>query len=242
MFEYTVFEGKIDEIGIGDAEVINTINPHSYCISMRDKDFSAALKSSDILLPDGIGIVWAMSFLYKKKLKRITGYDIFMSLMTKLNVSGGNCFFLGSSQKTLDLIKNRVKSDFPNIKVESYSPPYKTEFSLLDSEKMCKEINSFQPSLLFVGMTAPKQEKWVAKFRDELEVETTCSIGAVFDFYAGTIQRPSKFWIENGLEWLPRFLNEPKRLAKRNLISTPLFIAKVFYKKILKKIRLNSEN
>ena len=78
--------------------------------------------------------------------------------------------------------------------------------------------------MLFIAMTAPKQEKWLNKHRDHIDVNIICSIGAVFDFYAGTVERSSQFWIDNHLEWLPRLFMEPERLWKRNFISTPLFL------------------
>ena len=99
---------------------------------------------------------------------------------------------------------------------------------------MCNHINSFKPDVLFVGMTAPKQEKWVYQYQNMLNVNNICSIGAVFDFYAGNIKRSSRFWISIGLEWLPRFLKEPKRLFYRNFVSTPKFILDVFWLKFFK--------
>ena len=97
---------------------------------------------------------------------------------------------------------------------------------------MLEKVNHFKPDILFVGMTAPKQEKWVHLNKNILDVQIITSIGAVFDFYAGTVNRSSQFWILLGLEWLPRFLREPKRLAKRNLISTPKFLLEVVWYKI----------
>jgi len=99
---------------------------------------------------------------------------------------------------------------------------------------MCQQVNSVKPDILFVGMTAPKQEKWVYNNIEKLEVNTVCSIGAVFDFYAGNVKRSGQFWISIGLEWLPRFLKEPKRLARRNLVSTPLFILEVLNRKFFR--------
>jgi N-acetylglucosaminyldiphosphoundecaprenol N-acetyl-beta-D-mannosaminyltransferase len=215
--------------------VINTINPHSYCISKKDLEFEYALEQSDCLFPDGIGIVWAAKFLKGEKIKKIAGYDIFMHFANQLNQENGSCFFLGASNETLEKIKNRMKLDFPNVEVNSYSPPYKAQFTLEESYEMLKIINKHNPDILFVGMTAPKQEKWVSQFFAEIDTKIICSVGAVFDFYAGTVKRPSAFWIKLGLEWLPRFLKEPKRLAERNLISTPLFIFEVLKHKLLKK-------
>ena len=89
---------------------------------------------------------------------------------------------------------------------------------------MISAVNSFAPDALFVGMTAPKQEKWVHEHRDRLNAPLICPVGAVFDFYAGTVRRSGEFWIRMGLEWLPRLIREPKRLWRRNFISTPLFL------------------
>lgn len=99
---------------------------------------------------------------------------------------------------------------------------------------MCAEVNIHKPDVLFVGMTAPKQEKWVYEFQTLLNAKTICSIGAVFDFYAGNIKRSSPFWISIGLEWLPRLLKEPRRLFYRNFVSMPNFILEVFWLKIFK--------
>ncbi|WP_010520648.1 WecB/TagA/CpsF family glycosyltransferase [Aquimarina agarivorans] len=215
--------------------MINTINPHSYCVSKSDSEFEQALKKSDVLLPDGIGIVWAAKVLRNKKISRITGFDIFKYSMNYLNNIDGTCFFLGASEETLAEIEQRLKKDYPNVKVDSYSPPYKENFTASDSKIMCQKVNDCNPDILFVGMTAPKQEKWAAEHLDKLNVKVVCSIGAVFDFYSGRVKRPSKIWLVLGLEWLGRFMKEPKRLAKRNLISAPKFIAEVISNKFTHK-------
>jgi len=206
---------------------INTINPHSYCVAKKDIVFRKALQQSDYLLPDGIGIVYAAKILNGENIQKIAGFDIFLYLMQEMNRAKGSCFFLGASQNTLNLIEEKVAKEFPEVKVGSYSPPYKPRFSQEESEVMCEKVNAAQPDVLFVGMTAPKQEKWAHEHKDKLDAKIICSIGAVFDFYAGTVKRPSKFWIKIGLEWLPRFLKEPKRLAERNLVSTPKFVFEV---------------
>ena len=144
-------------------------------------------------------------------------------------------FFLGASSSTLQRIEEKAAIEYPKVSVSSFSPPYKPKFTEADSALMCAEVNAFKPDVLFVGMTAPKQEKWVYKNRERLRATTICSIGAVFDFYAGTVKRPSQFWIKLGLEWLPRFLKEPKRLANRNLISTPKFLLEIIFFKIFKR-------
>lgn len=207
--------------------VINTINPHSYCVAKNDEDFQNALKLSDVLIPDGIGIVWAARILKGRKIDRIAGPDFHLQLLSELNEQGKRCFYLGSSGETLAKIEQRLGHEYPNIRVDTFSPPFKESFSDEDNRKMIKAVNAFNPDVLFVGLTAPKQEKWVYQHKSKLHANVICSIGAAFDFFAGTSERSSDFWKRLGLEWFPRFLKEPKRLWKRNFISTPKFIIEV---------------
>ncbi|MDO7138860.1 WecB/TagA/CpsF family glycosyltransferase [Algibacter lectus] len=223
-----VYTKPLSEINIDKKLIINTINPHSYCEAKKDAKFAKALLSSDILLPDGSGIVLASKFLLGKTIKKIAGADIHQYLLEQANLKGDKVFYLGASENTLQLIEKRIAKDYPNISVSSYSPPYKPEFTAEDTDKMLAAVNSFNPKILFVGMTAPKQEKWVFDNHTRIEANIVTSIGAVFDFYAGTVKRSSPFWIKLGLEWLPRLVREPKRLWKRNFVSTPLFLCDLF--------------
>lgn len=217
----------------GDKLLINTINPHSYCIAKTDFEFEKSLTTCDILIPDGVGIVLGFKLLYGKNIKKISGYDLHMHYLNLVNQKKGKVFYLGSSDSTLQLIQQKVQEQFPDVEVASFSPPYKHVFSKEESESMVKMVNDYKPDVLFVGMTAPKQEKWAFQFKDELDANVICSIGAVFDFYAGTVKRPSKIWINLGLEWFPRLLREPKRLWRRTFISTPSYIIDIFSNKIL---------
>lgn len=134
-------------------------------------------------------------------------------------------FFMGSSEKVLALIKQRVKVDYPNIEVETYSPPYKPEFSEEDNRAIVEAINKANPDLLWIGMTAPKQEKWAYTHWHELEIHCHCgTIGAVFDFYAGTVKRAPAWWQRHSLEWCYRLLKEPRRMWKRYIIGNLLFM------------------
>lgn len=231
---YSIFRNSLDSIDFELNKIINTINPHSYCVANKDLVFKEALENSDILLPDGIGIVWAERFLNGNIVKKIAGYDLFLFLMNKLNNEYGSVFFLGASEETLEKIKSKSSQEYPNITFGSYSPPYKPEFPKKDSKIMCDEVNFFNPDILFVGMTAPKQEKWVHEFKNHLKVKNICTIGAVFDFYAGNVNRAPEFIIRLGLEWLHRSMKS-KRLFKRNFISNPKFILHILILKFFKK-------
>lgn len=201
-------------------------NPHSLVVASRDSVFRNSLNEADILVPDGAGIVLAAKVLKMPITERVAGYEFFCELTTQLaRNGGGRYFFFGSSNHVLDLITQRLSKEFPEINVcGTLSPPFKAEFSDKENATMVAAINAARPDVLWVGMTAPKQEKWIHEHRDELHVPFCGAIGAVFDFYAGTKARSSGFWQTIGLEWFPRFLREPRRLWKRNMRSTPIFL------------------
>lgn len=234
-FDYHVFIDNLSVIQFNSTArmVINTINPHSYVVAQRDNIFKKALLSSDVLLPDGIGIIYAVRHLNKKHINRITGYDLLIFMLEYLNLSKGKCFFMGSTELVLKSIKNRINNEYPNIRVGFHSPPFKSIFDEDDDAAIINAINEFEPDILFVGMTAPKQEIWVYKNNNRLSTSAICSIGAAFDFYAGNVNRPSFYWREGGFEWLARFFKNPIKLWKRNLISLPVFVYNIIKKKII---------
>ena len=229
---YNIFSDRKEFFTSDFKGVISTINPHSYIVARRDSIFRHALMTSDFLIPDGIGFVFASRVLIGSKIRKISGSDLHLILLKSLNQRKGRCFYLGSSKITLYKIRKKIRKEFPKITAGFYSPPYKRLFSDADTYSMIDAINNFVPDVLFVGMTAPKQEKWIFQNRQKLDVPIICAIGAVFDFYSGTVKRPVEFWVKIGLEWFIRLMKEPKRLWSRTLISTPLFIWCVLYEKI----------
>ena len=236
---YPVFSESLSAIPWQRKLVINTINGHSYTVAKSDLQFRKALQESDVLLPDGASVVMGMKMLQGQNIQKIAGYDLFIFLMDYLNQRKGKCFFLGSMDHTLDKMRERAAKEFPNVQIGSFSPPYKPEFSAEDNCMMQEQVNQFKPDVLFVGMTAPKQEKWVNDNKNKLSTGAICSIGAVFDFYAGTSNRPPQWMINLKLEWLGRLLKEPKRMWKRYLLSTPVFFIDVFLYKLGFKNRIH---
>lgn len=216
--------------------LINTINAFSYDNARKDVLFSEALQKGDVLIPDGISIVKACRFLNAKSQpkERIAGWDLFVYEMEKLNRVGGKVMFLGSSDAVLNLIRQRVAEKYPKIEVDTYSPPYKPEFSDEDNEAMISAINHSNPDLLWIGMTAPKQEKWAYTHLDRLDVHCHIgTIGAVFDFFAGTVKHAPERWQRVGLEWLYRLLSEPRRMWRRYFIGNAKFIYYIMVEKIM---------
>ena len=217
--------------------LINTINAHSYNTARKDSLFAEALTNGDVLIPDGVSIVKACKWIKAKSQpkERIAGWDLFSFEMEKLERESEELrvkseeskivMFMGSSQKVLDLIVKRAAEVYPHLKVVTYSPPYKLEFSDEDNKAIIDAINAANPDLLWIGMTAPKQEKWTYSHWNELNIHCHVgTIGAVFDFFAGTVERAPIWWQDHGLEWLYRLIKEPKRMWRRYIIGNSLFL------------------
>ena len=230
--------------------LINTINAHSYNTARRDRLFAEALTQGDVLIPDGVSIVKACHWLRAKSQprERIAGWDLFAFEMDKLEgesrrlmaekavqenqgKAGGKpdsrktVMFMGSSERVLGLITQKAAEVYPHLRVVTYSPPYKPEFSEEDNRVIVEAINAARPDLLWIGMTAPKQEKWVYSHWSELDIHCHVgTIGAVFDFFAGTMARAPLWWQRHGLEWLYRLLREPRRMWRRYIIGNALFL------------------
>lgn len=233
-----IFGSKAELASLPEGKLlINTINAHSYNTARKDSLFAEALTNGDVLLPDGVSIVMACKWIKAKSLpkERIAGWDLFAFEMEKLERESEELrtkseeskivMFMGSSQKVLDLIVKRAAEVYPHLKVVTYSPPYKPEFTDEDNKAIIDAIHADNPDLLWIGMTAPKQEKWTYSHWKELNIHCHVgSIGAVFDFFAGTMKRAPMWWQDHGLEWLYRLLKEPKRMWRRYIIGNALFL------------------
>jgi N-acetylglucosaminyldiphosphoundecaprenol N-acetyl-beta-D-mannosaminyltransferase len=145
-----VFYATLSSVKIDEKCIINTINPHSYCELKKDKIFKKALLKSDILLPDGFGIVLATKFITDRTIKKIAGADIHQFLLEKANLTKQKVFYLGASENALSLIEKRIQKEFPDIQVSSFSPPYKTELTENETKIMLAAVNTFNPNILFL--------------------------------------------------------------------------------------------
>lgn len=219
---YNVYNKRLSDINYNKKHLINTFSPNSYGISLTDKEFSIALKNTDVLVLDGMGIAIGSILLHGKNIKKIAGQDCFDHFVAEANKNNWKVFFLGSSESTLQKIINRLTIEFPNLKACGYAPPFKTVFSEEENQLMIKHINSFNPDILFIGMTAPKQEKWAYQHKELVNARIITTIGNVFDWYAGNSKRPAKIWIKLRLEWFIRIFHRPE-ILKRNTKNQMLF-------------------
>lgn len=210
------------------------VNPHSIELARRDLVFAEAIRSADLVTPDGTGIVIASRILNAGIPERVCGPDIFPMLCEKLNEEhpGVRMFFLGSSEENLEALEKKFGEVYPNLVCAgTYAPPYRAEFTEADNLEMVRRINASESDVLWIGLGAPKQEKWAHQNRDRLKVKLIGPVGGVFDFFTGRVKLPPK-WVQRfGMISLYRLCQEPRRLWRRNLDS-PIFLLRVFWQLI----------
>lgn len=217
---YAVYNGALADIPIRrPCSTIQTISPISYGNATRDDVYRDAMQQADWLCLDGVYFGLASIFLHGKTTRPNQGPDIFYHLMERLEANGGRAFFLGASEDTLTKMKVRAARDYPNVTVASYSPPFKPEFAPEDNDAMIMAVNAFQPDVIFLGMTAPKQEKWGYLHRDRLDAGLVVAVGGVFDWFAGNRKEIARIWWKLYLAWLIRTIDRPEILKRFPMIG-----------------------
>ena len=215
VFGFRVFSDDLDKIPLRyPCATVSTISPNSYGISTRDPEFRRALTQADYLVLDGVYFALGSILLQGRGIRPNQGPDVFSFFMRKLNALQGRAFLLGSTRDTLQKISQRVATDYPGVMVGYYSPPFKPQFDDDDNRIMLEKINAFAPDVVFVGMTAPKQEKWAHRHREQMNAKLVISIGAVFDWYAGNEKPVAPIWWKLRLGWLVRTIRRPEILKR----------------------------
>jgi N-acetylglucosaminyldiphosphoundecaprenol N-acetyl-beta-D-mannosaminyltransferase len=224
---YKLVTKDLNIIPLNSKVLVNTMSPNSYGLATKDPKTEKALKNSEYLVLDGLYFGMAPLLLKGVKVKRFAGWDCFQHFSKIMNDQKGKVFFLGSTDDTLKKIIKRYSVEFPNIVADCYSPPFKNEFSEEDNRMIHEKINNFKPDVLFIGLTAPKQERWGYENKQYINVHIINSIGNVFDWYAGNSTRPGIFWQKVGLEWLIRIFYRPQ-IFKRNISNQMIFFWHLF--------------
>jgi N-acetylglucosaminyldiphosphoundecaprenol N-acetyl-beta-D-mannosaminyltransferase len=206
--------------------IIACANVHSLVTASGDRAFHEALRGAGRVTADGAPLVVAGRLLGEAVGPRVTGWDLYVTTMARLDQRRGTAYFLGSTPSVLARIESRAAREYPNVRVLSRSPPF-GDWSASDEDAIVAEINRARPDVVWVGMSAPRQEKWAARCAARLDTNAVAGIGAVFDFYACTVPRAPRLLRRAGLEWLYRLWREPRRLWRRYFISGPAFVALV---------------
>ncbi|MGH8021051.1 MAG: WecB/TagA/CpsF family glycosyltransferase [Opitutaceae bacterium] len=193
-------------------------NPYSFEVARRDTAFGAAIHGARLVCADGVGVLWAARLLRRPLPERVCGPDIFLRLCRRLDGErpGTRMFFLGSSEENLAELAARFRRDFPRLEVAgTLAPPFCTEFSADDDEQMVAAVEAARTDVLWLGLGAPKQEKWARRNAAALRVRLIGPVGAVFDFYTERVQPPPRWMRAFGGYTLFRLLQEPRRVGRR---------------------------
>jgi N-acetylglucosaminyldiphosphoundecaprenol N-acetyl-beta-D-mannosaminyltransferase len=197
--------------------------------------------TADITTADGVPLVWASKALGEPIQGRVTGLDLLPEFAKVAAEKGYTFYFLGAAEGVAEKLKAKLQEKFQGLEVVgTYSPPYKDQFSSEDNEEMIRRINKAKPDILWVSLSAPKQDYWIYENFDKLDVNIAIGVGAAFDVVAGNIPRAPLWMQKAGLEWFYRLIKEPRRLFKRYLIEAPKFIPLVFLQVLKKKFFKNA--
>ncbi len=206
--------------------VVNT-GFHGLHVANEDLEFQKVVNSADLFSPDGIATVWLAKALGKNLPRRATSAELMQLYFEAANEKGYRSFFFGDTDDTLHALKMKLEKDFPGHKVVGiYSPPFR-EHSEDEKKQMIDMINEAKPDVLWVGLGLPKQERWIYENRERLKVPVAMGVGACFGFFSGKVKRVPQWVGEAGFEWVWRFLAEPQKLWRRDMIDGPRFIIKV---------------
>jgi N-acetylglucosaminyldiphosphoundecaprenol N-acetyl-beta-D-mannosaminyltransferase len=199
---------------------------HALMVAQDDPEMLAALRGSTMVVPDGMPVVWAANLLGEQLHDRVYGPELMLRYSAHSAERGHRVWLYGGrDQGSLVQLALSLRRDHPGIQVVGgYSPPFRP-LGADEEDSIARQINEARPDVLWVGIGVPKQEKWMARMRDRLDVPVMCGVGAAFDFHAGRVSMAPGWMQERGLEWIYRTLQEPRRLLGRYLSTNPRFVA-----------------
>jgi N-acetylglucosaminyldiphosphoundecaprenol N-acetyl-beta-D-mannosaminyltransferase len=198
---------------------------HSVMLSRTDPEMRAALLDAAFTVPDGMPLVWAANLLGERLSGRVYGPELMTRYCERCAERGHRVWLYGGrDQGMLVELTLRLRQRHPGIKiVGGHSPPFRP-LTAREEDDLAGRINEAGPDVLWVGIGVPKQEKWMARMRERLDVPVMCAVGAAFDFHAGRISQAPAWMQDRGLEWIYRIAQEPLRLLPRYLYYNPLFV------------------
>jgi N-acetylglucosaminyldiphosphoundecaprenol N-acetyl-beta-D-mannosaminyltransferase len=196
---------------------------HGVMESQRDEGLRSIHNSADLVTPDGMSLVWLCKLKGERTVERVYGPDLMLALCARSAERGYRHFFYGASPQVLDALTERLCARYPGLEVVgTCSPPFRPLTPEEDAE-IVDRIARARPDIVWVGLSTPKQERWMADHVGPLGASVLIGVGAAFDFHAGTKRQAPRWMQRNGLEWLFRLLSEPRRLYRRYLVNIPLF-------------------
>jgi N-acetylglucosaminyldiphosphoundecaprenol N-acetyl-beta-D-mannosaminyltransferase len=206
-------------------------DPHYICVTgmhgvmecQRDEGLRRIHNLAGLVTTDGMPLVWLCRLKGFRGVERVYGPDLLLALCDRSSALGYRHFFYGASVEVLDALTTNLRAKYAGLQVAgTFAPPFRPMSRVEDAE-MVRFIRATRPDVVWVGLSTPKQERWMAEHVDQLDVPALIGVGAAFDFHAGTKRQAPRWMQRSGLEWLYRLLSEPRRLYRRYLINIPLF-------------------
>jgi N-acetylglucosaminyldiphosphoundecaprenol N-acetyl-beta-D-mannosaminyltransferase len=213
-------------INAGERQTLCTMDVHALMESLRNAEIRRIYMTSTVT-PDGMPIVWLLRRHGWPAAERICGPDLMPAVFRRSETCSYRHFLYGSSEGTLHRLRTRLSCDFPASQiVGSYAPPFRM-LSETENAEVVAMLNAARPDIIWVGLGAPKQDRWMAANRSALQAPVLIGVGAAFDMLAGNVRRAPSFVQYTGFEWLFRLAQEPRRLGKRYLKSNSQFVFRV---------------
>jgi N-acetylglucosaminyldiphosphoundecaprenol N-acetyl-beta-D-mannosaminyltransferase len=204
--------------------VIGVVNAAKLVKMRGDSLLRDSVLNADLVVADGLAVVWASRLLGEPLPERVAGIDLFVELLHLADREGRSVYLLGAKPEVLRAVEARIRDELPGARIAGSRDGY---FTAEESEQVAGEIEAAAPDLLFVGISTPKKEIFLGRFAERMNVPVYHGVGGSFDVLAGRTRRAPE-WIQRwGLEWLYRLVQEPRRMWKRYLVTNTLFIALV---------------
>lgn len=207
------------------AHAIFTPNSEIIMVAYKDAEFCKELNDASLVVPDGIGVVYASRILKAPLAERVAGFDLAAGLIEKLSGGEKSFYFFGGKPGVAEKAKENLLEKYPRLNVCGLADGY---FDEEKEKEIIEDIRTKKPDVLFVCLGAPKQEKWINAHKEELGAKVLMGIGGSLDVFAGTVQRAPEFYQKHGLEWLYRLLKQPTRFMR--MLSLPKFGLTVLFK------------
>jgi N-acetylglucosaminyldiphosphoundecaprenol N-acetyl-beta-D-mannosaminyltransferase len=222
-----LLDGRITEVKKTQVCFVPT---NSILAARKSKFVMDVYNSADVVMCDGVPVQWASRMLGTPLKQRLTGFDFFPHFIQHCAEKKYSVYFLGAKEGVAKQLATQYQSRYPGIRVAGYyTPPFAAAFSDDQNKAMLSAINAAKPDVLFVSLTAPKQDIWIHQQLEHLNVKLAIGVGAAFDSEAGSLKRAPIFMQQMGLEWFYRFLQEPGRMFRRYFIEAPVFVPLVMF-------------
>ncbi|MDY7009288.1 MAG: WecB/TagA/CpsF family glycosyltransferase [Planctomycetota bacterium] len=200
------------------------VNPEKAYRASHDDEVASLLKRADICICDGIGIALAAKVIHGRRIRRCTGIQLFFGLIQEASRKGWNVFLLGASRESNELACSNLLKKYPGLRIVGHRDGY-----FKDSGAVVNEINSAKPDMLFVAMGSPRQESWIARHRNSLDVPFRMGVGGSFDVAAGKVKGAPGIFRRTGTEFLYRLMRDPGRWRRQ--LALPRFVIEVMKRK-----------